>query len=82
MKYQEKLKTLETVLDGWSYLEEVLASWEVIIKELTFMKDEPNLDVEYVIDEIDYNIGIKERPKTDDIKIDIKKVIQYEREQE
>lgn len=39
-------------------------------------------DVEYVIDEIDYNIGIKERPKTDDIKIDIKKVIQYEREQE
>lgn len=49
MKYQEKLKTLETVLDGWSYLEEVLASWEVIIKELTFMKDEPNLDVEYVL---------------------------------
>ena len=39
-------------------------------------------DVEYVIDEIDYNIGIKERPKTDDIKIDIKKVIEYEREQE
>lgn len=39
-------------------------------------------DVEYVVDEIDYNIGIKERPKTDDVKIDIKKVIQYEREQE
>lgn len=39
-------------------------------------------DVEYVIDEIDYNIGIKERTKTDDIKIDIKKVIEYEREQE
>lgn len=39
-------------------------------------------DVEYVVDEIDYNIGIKERPKTDDVKIDIKKVIEYEREQE
>lgn len=49
MKYQDKLKTLETVLDGWNYLEEVLVSWEVIIKELTFMKDEPNLDVEYVL---------------------------------
>lgn len=49
MKYQEKLKTLETVLDGWSYLEEVLASWDVIINELTFMKDEPNLDEEYVL---------------------------------
>lgn len=49
MKYQEKLKTLETVLDGWNYLEEVLASWDVIINELTFMKDEPNLDEEYVL---------------------------------
>lgn len=39
-------------------------------------------DVEYVVDEIDYNIGIKERPKTDNVKIDIKKVIEYEREQE
>ena len=49
MKYQEKLKTLETVLDGWNYLEEVLASWDVIINELTFMKDEPNLDEQYVL---------------------------------
>lgn len=49
MKYQEKLKTLETVLDGWSYLEEVLASWDVIINELTFIKNEPNLDEEYVL---------------------------------
>lgn len=49
MKYQEKLKTLETVLDGWNYLDEVLASWDVIINELTFMKDEPNLDEEYVL---------------------------------
>ena len=49
MKYQEKLKTLETVLDGWSYLEEVLASWDVIINELKFIKNEPNLDEEYVL---------------------------------
>lgn len=49
MKYQEKLKTLETVLDGWNYLDEVLASWDVIINELTFIKDEPNLDEEYVL---------------------------------
>lgn len=49
MKYQEKLKTLETVLDGWNYLEEVLASWDVIINELTFIKNEPNLDEEYVL---------------------------------
>ena len=49
MQYQEKLKTLETVLDGWNYLEEVLASWDVIINELTFIKNEPNLDEEYVL---------------------------------
>lgn len=49
MKYQEKLKTLETVLDGWNYLDEVLASWDVIINELTFIKNEPNLDEEYVL---------------------------------
>ena len=49
MKYQEKLKTLETFLDGWNYLEEVLASWDVIINELTFIKNEPNLDEEYVL---------------------------------
>ena len=49
MKYQEKLKTLETVLDGWNYLDEALASWDVIINELTFIKDEPNLDEEYVL---------------------------------
>ena len=52
MKYQEKLKTLETVLDGWSYLEEVLASWDVIINELTFIKNEPNLDEEYVLSKL------------------------------
>ena len=49
MKYQDKLKTLETVLDGWNYLDEVLASWDVIINELTFIKNEPNLDEEYVL---------------------------------
>ena len=49
MKYQEKLKTLETVLDGWNYLEEVLASWDVVINELTFIKNEPTLDEEYVL---------------------------------
>lgn len=49
MKYQEKLKTLETCLDGWNYLDEVLASWDVIINELTFIKNEPNLDEEYVL---------------------------------
>lgn len=52
MKYQEKLKTLETVLDGWNYLEEVLASWDVIINELTFIKNEPNLDEEYVLSKL------------------------------
>lgn len=49
MKYQDKLKTLETVLDCWNYLEEVLASWDLIINELTFIKNEPNLDEEYVL---------------------------------
>lgn len=53
MKYQEKLKTLETVLDGWNYLDEVLASWDVIINELTFIKNEPNLDEEYVLAKLD-----------------------------
>lgn len=52
MKYQDKLKTLETVLDGWNYLEEVLASWDVIINELTFIKNEPNLDEEYVLSKL------------------------------
>lgn len=52
MKYQQKLKTLETVLNGWNYLEEVLASWDVIINELTFMKGEPNLDEEYVLSKL------------------------------
>ena len=52
MKYQEKLKTLETVLDGWNYLEEVLASWDVIINELTFIKNNPDLDEEYVLSKL------------------------------
>lgn len=37
--------------------------------------------VEYVCNEVDYNIGLKERPTEDKIKIDIKKVIEYEERQ-
>lgn len=36
-------------------------------------------DVDYVIDEIDYNIGIKTRPEKKPEKIDIKKVLEYEK---
>lgn len=37
MKYQEKLQKLETFLDNWDYLDEVLAGWDVVINELTFI---------------------------------------------
>lgn len=52
MKYQEKLQNLETFLDNWSYLEEVIAGWEVVINELTFIKKNPDLDEEYVLSKL------------------------------
>lgn len=39
-------------------------------------------DVEYIIDEIDYNTGLKDRPNKDNITIDIKKVIEYNERKE
>lgn len=38
-------------------------------------------DVDYIIKEVKYNAGIVERPSEDKIKIDIKKVIEYEERQ-
>lgn len=52
MKYQDKLRKLETVIGGWDYLEEVLAGWDVVINELTFIKNNPNLDEEYVLSKL------------------------------
>lgn len=52
MKYQDKLRKLETFLDNWDYLEEVLAGWDVVINELTFIKNNPNLDEEYVLSKL------------------------------
>lgn len=52
MKYQEKLQKLETFLDNWDYLQEVLDSWDVVINEITFIKNNPNLDEEYVLSKL------------------------------
>ena len=52
MEYQKKLLRLETFIKDWDYLSEVLSGWDNVIKELTFIQENPNLDEDYVLNKL------------------------------
>lgn len=52
MEYQKKLLKLETFIKDWDYLSEVLLGWDKVIKELTFIQENPNLDEDYVLNKL------------------------------
>ena len=52
MEYQKKLLRLETFIKDWDYLSEVLSGWDKVIKELTFIQENPDLDEDYVLNEL------------------------------
>ena len=52
MEYQKKLLKLETFIKCWDYLSEVLSGWDKVIKELTFIQENPDLDEDYVLNQL------------------------------
>ena len=52
MEYQKKLLNLETFIKCWDYLSEVLSGWDKVIKELTFIQENPDLDEDYVLNQL------------------------------
>ena len=52
MEYQKKLLRLETFIKDWDYFSEVLSGWDNVIKELTFIQENPNLDEDYVLNKL------------------------------
>ena len=52
MEYQKKLLNLETFIKYWDYLSEVLSGWDKVIKELTFIQENPDLDEDYVLNQL------------------------------
>lgn len=52
MGYQEKLLKLKSFIKEWDYLSEVLFGWDKVIKELTLIRENPNLDEEYVLKQL------------------------------
>ena len=52
MEYQKKLLKLETFIKDWDYLSEVLSGWDKVIKELTFIQENPNLDEDFVLNKL------------------------------
>lgn len=70
MEYQKKLLKLKTLVIGWDYLSEILWGWDKVIKELTLIRENPNLDEEYVLKQlktceeiIQNSINLMERKK-------------------
>ena len=52
MEYTKKLLKLETFIKDWDYLSEVLSGWDKVIKELTFIQENPDLDEDYVLNKL------------------------------
>ena len=52
MEYQKKLLKLETFIQYWDYLSEVLSGWDKVKEELTFIQENPDLDEDYVLNKL------------------------------